>query len=144
MVSERNSDEGKKLFKEKNYDEAMKKYRMNINITEGLEKKKYSEEELKEIDQINYKGKQNFLRCFIKIKDHDEPTIETAWKFVNQLFDKEQTQLHYFLKSKIMIQRKYVSDGLELAKEMVNKFPNEEAKVALEGIKKQVAKIKSS
>ena len=45
-VSDANNEEGMDLYKRYEYDEALKRYKNNVNITEGLEKKRYTDEEL--------------------------------------------------------------------------------------------------
>ena len=47
LVYQRNKKEGKELFQSKDYDNAIKKYKNIINITSGIDKKKYSEGEQK-------------------------------------------------------------------------------------------------
>lgn len=45
ILFDRNKNEGRELFKNKNYVEAIKKYKNIINITTGNDKKKFSVEE---------------------------------------------------------------------------------------------------
>lgn len=46
IVSEKCREEAKKLFMAKDYEKALKFYRKEINITEGIERKKFSKEDL--------------------------------------------------------------------------------------------------
>ena len=125
MISERNGKDAKLLFEKKDYEEAIKKYKLTLNITENLEKKRYSEEEHKELDEINRKAKTNFLRCFIKLHEYDEAASELAEKCSKQLLEKERNQLHLLLRVKTLAQRKYIDDSYDLALEMVKEYPND-------------------
>lgn len=53
----------------------MKRYRTIINISEGLDLKKFTKPELEELEKININGKRNFMKCFCKIKRHDKKII---------------------------------------------------------------------
>lgn len=121
----------------------MRKYKNSINITEGLEKKKYTEQELAELMEINRKAKENFLKCFIKVKNDDETVSTQADKYSAQLLEEERSQVHLFLRSRVLVHRKYLSDGVDLARQMAKEFPNEESRQKLEEVERLVSRQKA-
>ena len=73
-VYEQNREKGRQYFGDKKYDLAAKVYKNSIHITENLPRGKFSADELREIDDMNAKSKQNFLKCYLKLEAGDERT----------------------------------------------------------------------
>lgn len=67
MIYEENREKAKNLFQKKNYKEALKIYKHSINILNGLSKKFFSTDQLKELNEYCEKSETNYLKCMTKL-----------------------------------------------------------------------------
>lgn len=117
-IYELNREKGKKFFDERKYLEASKVYKFITHISENLPKSKYSEEELDEIENMNFNSKKNYIRCYFKITD--EWSKKDFREFAKQTLDymlhkRPNDHMVVFFQAKWLLSERMLDDAYRAA-----------------------------
>lgn len=85
-------------------------------------------------------GKENYLRCFIKLNDFDEIVSESAEQYSKELVQMKGDKLSFFLRARTLLKRKYLTDGLECAEKLYEMDPSGENLLLIKEIKEIIQK----
>ena len=115
-------------------------YYSSINTTEGFAKKNdFSEEQLKELKQINLKAKINYLRCFIKLDKPDLKQQEFGKSYSSELIKVRGDEvLSYYLKSAFLLKARYLNDSLIYAEKAVKMEESKDCVNLLADVKRAI------